>query len=242
MDEHRRDDANDTPDAPPAEPASRADDYVDIFLSPAEVFERRRDGRFGQALIILLVLSIAVYYLLLPAAEAMADAQIAETMIENPEAAEAMQGMGGTMRIIGGLFVPIGVALAVLIIGAVLKLLAAGFKIALTFKQALVIATFAGFVGLLQHIAASVSIMLSERDGTVDFPQDMMFGPGRFVEVSDTALAMLAALDLFSLWQAALWGIGFYVIGRAGKGEAVAAAAITLVISIVPGVAAAAFF
>ncbi|MGH7483765.1 MAG: hypothetical protein ACRELV_16575, partial [Longimicrobiales bacterium] len=96
MDEHRRDDPSHerphdiggtdplTPATPPpsgaapepgmseprtpaeAEPAGRADDYVDIYLSPREVFERRRDGRFGQALLILIVASIVIYYLFLP--------------------------------------------------------------------------------------------------------------------------------------------------------------------------------
>lgn len=222
-----------------AEPAGRADDYVDIYLSPSEVFERRRDGRFGQALIVLIIASVIVYYIFLPAGRAIMQAQMAEQMAENPDAAAAMQSFSGTMQLVGGIFVPIGISLMVVIFGALLKGLAAIFKIPITFKQALVITTFSGFITLLSQIAGSISIMLANRDNVVEVPRDMSFGVARFLDpdaVPAVAIAMLGLLDIFAIWTAVIVAIGLMVIGRAGKGEAIAAAAILWLVSAVPGV------
>jgi hypothetical protein len=218
---------------------SRADDYVDLYISPREVFERRRDGRFGQPLIILIAASLLIYYIFLPAGEAIMQAELAEQMADNPEAAEAMERFSGTMRLVMGIFVPIGVAAMILIMGVVLKALAALLKIAITFKQALVVSTFAGFIALLGQVAASISVMFANRDGSIEIPRDMSFGVLRLLDTDAlpaVAVPLLGVLDVFAIWTAVIWGIGLYVIGRSEKGEAVAAAVIALLLTAVPGV------
>ena len=37
----------------PEKPASKAEDFIDVYVSPAELFRRRVDGKFGHALIVL---------------------------------------------------------------------------------------------------------------------------------------------------------------------------------------------
>ncbi|MEO7217483.1 MAG: hypothetical protein ABI026_04765, partial [Gemmatimonadaceae bacterium] len=49
--------------APPVsvKPASLWEDFIDIFVSPSEVFERRRDSGFFVALLVFTALSLVIY-------------------------------------------------------------------------------------------------------------------------------------------------------------------------------------
>lgn len=231
-----------SPEAPQPEPASRLDDYVDIFVAPKEVFERRLDGLWGQALLVLIVVSVALYYVFLPAAEIMADASMAQVIAENPEAAEGMaqmQAVGGTMLKLGGIMVILSVGASVLLLGGVIKVISSAFGAALTFAQALVVATFARFVLIPRTLATDLSLLWADRGGEVDIVTDTSFGPLRFVDsasLPDLLIPFLQRFDVFALWEAALWAVGVYVIARTTKGSAVAVAAITLLLAAIPGV------
>lgn len=227
-----------SPPDPAEEPASRLDDFVDIYIAPAEVFDRRRDGRWGLALIVLAIALTILTYAFMPATEIVTRAEMARAIADNPEMAEQaaqMESFGRSMRLFGGLFVPIVTALVVLLLAAVIRVLGAVFGVGVTFVQSLVVATFAHFVLIPRTIASSVALMLADRDNQVSLPADASFGPLRFVEVSDTLEPFLSRLDLFILWEAALWALGLYVIGRTTKGKAVAAAAVLLVLTAIPG-------
>lgn len=227
---------------PTAETGLRLDDYVDIYIAPKEVFERRRDGRWGQALVVLTVVSVALYYLLLPAAQIIADASMAEAMAQDPEAAEAIAGMqafGDTMVKLGGIMVIFGLVASALLLAVVIKGLAALFGIALPYAQALVVTTFARFVLVPRTIAVDLSILWADRSGAVDVVSDSSFGPLRFLDTAalpDVLVPLLERLDLFTLWEGALWAVGIYVLARATKGQAVAIAAITLFVAAIPGI------
>jgi hypothetical protein len=233
---------NHTTDAP--EPAGRADDYIDIFVSPRQVFERRRDGRWVQAFVVLSVVLLALYYAFLPATEILADAEMTRLLADDPEraqAAEQMARFGRTMRLVGGVFVPVGALLAIVALGAVLWGMSALLDVGVTFRQGLVIATFARFVDIPRTVALSLSVLWADRSGEVVVARDTSFGPLRFIDAEqlhDVAVPLLGRLDAFMLWQAALWALGLYVIGRAGKGPALLSAAITLLVAALPGIVA----
>ena len=226
----------------PTETASRLDDYVDIYIAPKEVFERRRDGKWGQALVVLTVVCVVLYYLLLPAAQIIADASMAEAMAQNPEAAEAMAGMqtfGATMVKLGGIMVIFGLVASALLLAVVIKGLSSLFGLTLSYAQALVIATFARFVLIPRTIAVDLSVLWADRSGAVDVVSDSSFGPLRFLDTGglpDLLVPFLERLDVFALWEGALWAVGVYVIARATKGKAVAVAAITLLVAAIPGI------
>jgi hypothetical protein len=226
----------------PGEEPGRADDYIDVYISPKQVFDRRRDGRWVQAFIVLSAILVALYYAFLPATEIIAETELARVLAENPEQAQAadqMAGFGRTMRLIGGIFVPIGTVLAIVIVGALIWGLGAMLGAAVSFRQALVITTFARFVDIPRTIATSVSVLWADRVGEVVVARDTSFGPLRFVDTAalhDVAVPLLGRLDVFVLWQAALWAIGLYVISRAGKDAALLIAAIALVLAALPGI------
>ncbi|HUH11531.1 MAG TPA: YIP1 family protein [Longimicrobiales bacterium] len=233
------------PGTPTAEPASRLDDYVDIYLAPSDVFDRRRDGRWGQALLVLTLVSVVLYYLFLPAATIIAEETMArayaEAVAENPEAAEAMgqmQGFGATMVKLGGIMVIFGMVASVFLLGVVIKGLSALLGAALTFAQALVVATFARFVLIPRTLAVDLSVIWADRGGDVDVVSDTSFGVLRFLDaasLADPLVPLLERLDLFAMWEAALWAVGIYVIARTTKGVAIGVAALTLLVATIPG-------
>ena len=49
---------------PTAPKAGIWEDFVDIFVQPAQVFERRRDGKFGLALLALVVITGVLFFAL----------------------------------------------------------------------------------------------------------------------------------------------------------------------------------
>ena len=48
--------------APPPEKAARWEDFVDIFVSPREVFARREDGRFVVPLIFVTLVMVGLFF------------------------------------------------------------------------------------------------------------------------------------------------------------------------------------
>jgi hypothetical protein len=223
-----------TPEAPPQETA-RWEDYIDVFVSPVELFDRRREAGWGHPLAVLLIASVALYYLLLPAntilmREAMANA--------DPQAAEAMERFGNMFRLIGGLFVPFGLAFAILLRSGVLWAGGKVFDVALRFRAALLITTFASFVLLVQQVLTA-GLVLYYQDRGLDPIRDLSFGVVRFLDyeaLPPALVPLLGAVDVFSIWQAVLTGIGVYVIARTSRGQAAALAALVWLLSSLPGV------
>src|ERR671932_2052109 len=76
--------------------ASVWEDFIDIFYAPSQVFERRRDGRFGLALLVLALLTGILFYIFYRNTTAIWDAQFerqtADVMRQNPQVTrEAME-------------------------------------------------------------------------------------------------------------------------------------------------------
>ena len=53
------------------------EDFVDIFYAPSSVFARRADGKFGMALLFLVVVGTILYFLTRNAIQPMMDAEFA---------------------------------------------------------------------------------------------------------------------------------------------------------------------
>src|SRR6476660_2724068 len=74
--------------APAPAGASVWEDFVDIFTNPSAVFERRREGQFGLALLIIAVLTgilaFALHNGLAPVMDAVIAKQQAAIMAKNP--------------------------------------------------------------------------------------------------------------------------------------------------------------
>lgn len=217
-------------ETPPAA-ASRWEDYIDVFFSPVELFERRRNDRVAPPFWTLIGLGLLFYFLLLPATQIMIRARAT-----TEEAAAAMERMGTLMAVFGGIGVPIMYAVMVAAAAFLLWLGGRVADIRTDFNRMMLIATYAGFVMLLSQILASVVVIVMG-DASFDAMRSMSFGPLRFVGSADMnpfLTALLGRFELFAIWQALLWAIGIRVLYGVSYARAGAVAAVTWFLFLVP--------
>lgn len=223
--------------------SSRWDDYLDVFLAPSDLFTRRSDGKFGQALLVLMILMTIAWFGTKTAMQPVMDAEfsrnIAAAMKANPSLTEdqlsAMRKFGETF---GAIFVLGGTPIMILILGgaawAAGRLVGAG----LSYAQGATIITFAMFPRLVESaVNALQALLLDERLITSRY--SVSLGVGRFLDPETAGMltmAIVGRIDLFTLWVTALIAIGIKVMGRVGLGEAAAAAAMVWVIGALPAV------
>ena len=123
------------PRAPVSTPASAStaaakqaavwEDFVDIFYAPSQVFERRRAGQFGLALLILTVLMTAVFFIVRGGMQSVMDVEFqrkaAEAMAKNPKITmEMMEKSRAIGEKFGWVFVLVGTPIMAFVIGILL--------------------------------------------------------------------------------------------------------------------------
>jgi hypothetical protein len=217
------------------------EDMLDIFYAPGSVFERRRDGRFALAMIVLIALftfiALSSQSVLAPLYEAEFTRGMAKAMEANPQlTAEQLSGMrsfGSIMMIVGSvLFVP----LVALLVGAAVRLMGALFDAALTFKLAVMITVFAQVPRALQQLLGVVQGFLLPAE-SLNSRFAIGFSPARFMDVDATSplvMALAERFDLFTIWATVILAIGFRVLGKLPGGRAYLAATLVWVIGSLP--------
>lgn len=212
-------------------PSSRLDDYLDVFTNPVGLFERRQDGRFGQAFLVLTVAIVVMFLLTRSAMAPIWDAEITRGMAAamkanpqmTPEQAEAGRKFGGT---IGMVFFIISFPIGLLLLGVGVLLGAKVVGKSLSFAQAATIGTFAMFPRLVEMVVAAVQALLMD-ESKLNGRFAVTLGIGRFLDPDKTApalLGLLGRIDLFTLWVTVLVFLGVRTMTKAGSGQAAAAA------------------
>jgi hypothetical protein len=218
---------------------SRADDFLDIFVAPSTVFERRTDGKFGLALLVLSVAMAVLFLATRSAMEPIFDAEFARAMAANPnltpEQMEAGRKASATVGSgVGIIIIPI---MALLLgIGVWLGGRAAGAK--LRYAQSATIGTFALFPKLVDAVVAAVQALLMD-EANLNSRFSVSLGVGRFLDPDTTNVALLAfagRIDLFTLWVTLLVAIGIKTMGRTSTGSAALGAAVVWLLGSLPTV------
>jgi len=217
------------------EKSARWEDFVDVYLSPAELFARRRDESWTVPFLLFCAVSIVLYYAFLPIGGLVWEAAMVENAPPNADADQIRQS-AQFMKYLGGVFVPIGYGFMIAVMALGLKLASAVLEPGARWRQAFTIATYAAYVGLIQQVLTTVSVYVKSRSGPVSMA-DTSFGLMRFMPDADPVVkAMIGRLDLFALWSLALCAIGLVVIVGMPRGKAIAAAAIAWLLVALPGV------
>lgn len=216
---------------------SRWEDLLDVFISPVELFRRRSDGKFGFALLMLLVLSAVVFFATRSAMQPIMDAEFQRGMASRPGMTpEAMETARKFATNLAPLFILIGIPIGVFILGAVIWLAARLVGGRIGYAQGATIATFAFFPRILEGIAGGVQALLMDEGGLTS-RLSVSLGVGRFLDQQTTGavpLAFLGRIDLFTLWATVLVAVGIKQMGRTGTGQAVAAAALVWLVGCLP--------
>jgi hypothetical protein len=206
--------------------ASLWEDFVDIFYAPSAVFARRADGKFGLALLVLVVVCTALIFLTKNAMAPIFDAeytrQTAAAMAKNPNVTADQMASG---RKFFETATPIffGVGLAISVFGA-------GFILwATKLAAAFMIATYAEVPRIVQTLVNAAQALFMDPD-KLNGVNSVAFNPARFMDpdhASAVAIALASRFDLFVIWITVLMGIGIYVVGKVSKQQAAIAAGLT---------------
>jgi hypothetical protein len=204
------------------------EDFVDIFISPAELFRRRADQGWGLPLAIIAAVCLALYYALLPANEIVMRAALQARAATSPGLdPKVIEATAQRMRYIGGIFVPIGLAVVTLVAGVVLWLFGRLADERLTFRNAMVVATYSSAIVAVQQVVVAVLLIVQDNRGLpIDPVRDMSTGLLRFLPAEDLSplvSALIGRLDVFAIWQMVLWIVGVRAIARFTRAEAMVA-------------------
>ena len=215
--------------------ASWWEDPIDAVISPVALFDRRRTAALGIPILMIVFGAILAYVVLLPVTSMVMEAQAAS----NPQAAQAMQQYGTVFRLVGAVFAPIGMLLILAWIGLLLWGFGRLFDVRIIYSRALLIAVLAAWVSVIGQILGGVVLMLTGADPGADMMSAISFGVLRFTGsegIPRTLVPLLGRLDVFALWQAALWAIGISTIYRVPRSRGFLIAACVLVLSALPEV------
>jgi Yip1 domain. len=222
--------------------ASVWEDFIDILHQPSAVFDRRRDGQFGMALVILAVLTgilaFALHNGLAPVMDAVMAKQQAAALAKNPnltqEQLSMMSGFAEKMSKFGAIiFVPIIAVISAALIWIIGKFV----DTKVTFAAAMMIAVYSGVPRVIQTIVTAVQGLLMD-PASITSPGSVSIGPARFLP--DTANAGLAAvlnnLDVFTIWIFVLMAIGIAVVARVPMKRAAITAVLVWLVTLLPSI------
>ena len=221
------------------------EDFIDIFHQPSAVFDRRRDGQFGMALLILVVISTILYFALrnglAPIMDAEISKQAAAMAAKNPNVSAddiatarkfmEMSAMFGTI-----VFIPVGI-----FIGAVLLWLSGKvFDAKVAFAAAMMIVTYAQVPKVAEMVLNAVQGLFLDPEA-ITSRYSVAIGPARFLDADANPVLMtvLGGLDLFTIWVFALCAIGLSVVARVPLKRAAMAVVAVWAVSLLPGLFAA---
>jgi len=221
----------------PGKPAALWEDLVDVFVAPAELFRRRVDGKFGLALLVLVVLTAVLFFATRDVMQPIFDAEFTRGMAANPnltaEQAEAARKFTTTFAPV---MVLIGLPVGVLVLGIVVWIVGRIVGARIGYMQGATIATFAMFPRLVESVAGAVQAFLMDESAlTSRFVVSL--GLGRFLDPQSTGavlLAFLGRVDVFTIWVTVLIAVGLKQMGRITTAQAAAGAAVIWVLGAFP--------
>ena len=216
---------------------SRWDDYLDVYVAPSRLFERRSDGKFGHAMLVFIIAAAVLYFATRTAMEPIMNAEFERGMAANPNLTpEQMEAGRKFAGIAGGIFVLIGTPIMMLLLGGIIWIVSRILGKALSYSQGATIATFAMFPRLIESVVSAVQALLMDEQ-TLNSRYRVSLGLGRFFDqqtANPVMLALLGRIDVFTLWVTILIALGIKVMGRTSTGQAVVGAVLVWLVGSIP--------
>jgi hypothetical protein len=213
--------------------ASLLEDFIEIFTSPAQVFQRRMGSNWIVMFIILGVVAIALLFVsrgvMRPAFDADWQRIVTHTMATNPQVTAAQMEQGRAFYdkfglIIFAFFILVAMLMGGLVLWAVGKM----FGAVQTLNDAMMVAVYAWIPRVLGLLVVLVIAMLMD-----PAKLNSMYAPtlsaSRFFDPDATAQRLMllgSRVDIFIVWQTILLGIGLSVTGKIPRAKAFMAAAV----------------
>ncbi len=220
--------------AAPDKKGSVWEDALEVLWAPATVFDRSRGAGVGMYMLvltaILAIVVVATKGLLQPYVDANYDLQMIQMAKQTGKPIPAEAVAAG--RTVAGYFF-LGASILTPVLGGLLGGLTTwgGAKllgVPLTVGRGIFIATLSTVPRILSFLAMAVQgAVLDTSNITSLFSASI--GPARFVDgtsVSPAVLALLASLDVFSLWGVVITAVGISVVARVSRGTGWAASVV----------------
>jgi hypothetical protein len=206
---------------------------VDVLYAPSQVFSRRRAGRFGLALLVLTVLTAALFFAFRGAFQPVFDAQLEQGLRAQaaPGAPAPTPDQIATARKFAGVFASVGGVLGtpviVFVSGLMIWLAGKAFGSSASLGQATMVATYANVPRVLTTVVVGALALMSD-PGSLTTMAALTLSPARFLpeDASPVALALLSRIDVAVLWVTVLLGIGIAVVGKIPRGKGLMAAGV----------------
>jgi hypothetical protein len=229
-----------------AKPASLWEDFIDIFVSPAEVFERRRNSGFFLPLIVFTILSVVIMWVGRSALQPMIDAEFARGMAaaakQNPNITpEQMAASGSIMQKFTIVIAGIGAFIMPMVVGLFLWIVGKFFQAKEDIGAACMIAAYAFFPRLLDTLLRVVQAFMMD-PSQLNGQYRVTLSAARFLNPdvsSPVIIGLLGRIDLFTIWITILLGIGLSVVARIPRSKAFTAAFLVWVLGSLPALLAA---
>ena len=217
------------------------EDFVDIFYTPSSVFARRSDGKFGLALLFLIIVGTVLFFVTKNAMQPIFDAeftrQTTAAMRKNPNiTAEQMAASRNFFDMLGPVFFALILTISVFGTGVILWLVGKLFDAKESMAAAIMIATYSEVPRIVQILTGAAQALVMNQD-KLNAANSVSFNLARFMNPDTTSpvlIALGARVDLFTIWVTVLLAIGLHVVGKIPKQQAYIAAAITWVIGALP--------
>jgi Yip1 domain len=210
------------------------EDVLDIFYAPRQVFERRRDGKYAIALVVLCLVTVAVFFLSMQMNEALQDVELARSFRDRGMTAEQIaqaKEMAAKFGKFAVYFLPIFVAIGSWISGLIIMVLGNMMGGKFKFAQGTAIAVLASMPELLGRVLVGVQSLFIDTT-TAAHRYSFSFNVARFLPAgtNNWLLKLGALIDPFVIWGLILVGVGAFIIGRMEKEKA---AVLAIVVALV---------
>lgn len=209
---------------PSPEKAGVVEDFFDIFVSPSEVYERRRNSSPWLPLIVVSVVLALAYLATSGAMQPIMDAEYeraAKAMLEgNSKFTREQLDQGRAFGEAMGKFMFIaGAPIAMFFFGLGLMLTGKLVDAAIGLGTGVMIAAWAFVPRIIGAVINAVQLQFMKPEALKGM-YSLSTGPARLLD-PDTTSPMLVAIagrfDLFILWTTVLLGIGLSVVARVSR-------------------------
>ena len=224
-------------------PASIWEDFIDIFVSPSEVFERRRSSGFFLPLIVFVVVTVVISILGHGAMQPILDAEftrgIASAAKQNPNMTpEAMDKARAFSEKFIPVFIAFGAVIMPLLVGVVLWIVGKFVGAKEDIGAACMIAVYSFLPRILDTILRIVQALVLD-PSSLNGQYRVALSPARFLDpdtASPVVIALLGRIDVFTIWVTILLAIGLSVVARIPRSRAAVAAGVVWVLGALPAI------
>lgn len=224
-----------------AKQASLWEDFIDIFVSPTEVFERRRDSGFFVPLLVFVVLSVVIIIVGRSALQPIFDSEFARSMAaaakKNPQMTDAQIQTGRALaEKLTPILVGVGAIAMPLLTGVILWIVGKFVEAKESVGAACMVACYASIPRILDSLLRVVQAFVMD-PSSLNGQYRVSLSAARFLDpdaASPVLIGLLGRIDVFTIWLTVLLAIGLSVVGRIPRQKAAIAAIIVWVIGALP--------